>query len=279
MTKIKTLETGLEYIEISNRSARAYLTLQGAHLFHYRQNNREPLLWLSKKSLFEEGKAIRGGVPICWPWFGQHESNPALPQHGFARTWIWELLETEETGEDISRVTMRIKDSPATMALWPFRFELLFRVTVGSNLTMSLITRNLDKKPFSITSALHSYLAVSDISKTVVEGLDGRHYFDKVKGGTALQQDGLHIDREIDRIYQEIKYPLNLNDRDRSINIDAKGSCSAVVWNPWKEKCSSMADMPDDGWKTMLCIEAANALEDARVIRPGAEHTLTAIIS
>ena len=279
MTEIKQLENGLKYMEISNSSASACIVLQGAHLFHYRRKNEPALLWLSKKSLFEPGKAIRGGVPICWPWFGPHPSDPALPQHGFARTSLWELLETHETGKDSSEVTMQLKDSPESLKLWPLRFELLLHVTVSRNLTVSLVTRNMDEKPFEITSALHSYLAVSDIDKTVVNGLDGSRYFDKVTGQPALQKGGLHIHREIDRIYQQVKYPLSLHDGERTINIDARGSASAVVWNPWKDKCSEMADMPDDGWKTMLCIEAANALEDIRTVGPGEEHRLTAVIS
>ncbi len=279
MTEIKAFGNGLKYMEISNKSANASIALQGAHLFHYRRRAELPLVWLSKNSLFEPGKAIRGGVPICWPWFGQYQSGPAMPQHGFARTSLWELLETHETAKDTSEVTMQLKDSPESLKLWPFRFELLLHVNVSRSLTISLITRNLDDKPFKITSALHSYLAVSDIGETLVEGLDGRHYFDKVTGQPELQKGHLQIDRETDRVYQHVKYPLSLHDGERTINIDAQGCTSAVVWNPWKDKCMAMADMPDDGWKTMLCIEAANALEDRKIIQPGEEHTLTAVIS
>ena len=278
MIELKRFESGLEYIEISNRSAGARISLQGAHLFHYQREGELPLMWLSGKSRFEPGKAIRGGVPICWPWFGPHPSDSAMPQHGFARTSLWELIKTHEKAKDVSQAAFRLKSSPENFNLWPFHFELLFTVTVGRSLSMHLTTRNLDTKPFEISSALHSYIAVSDITKTQAKGLEATAYYDKVKGLKAVQSDSLRVDQEIDRVYQGVEYPLSTDDGKRIVTIDARGSSSAVVWNPWKDKCAKMADMPDDGWKTMLCIEAANALEDARVIGPGEEHTLTAVI-
>ena len=279
MIEIKTFENGLEYIEISNSSADARIAMQGAHLFHYRRGNEPPLLWPSPDSLFEPGKAIRGGIPVCWPWFGPHPSDNALPQHGFARTSTWKLHETHEIGEGTSTITMRLHDSPETRKLWPFRFRLTLHVTVSRSLTVNLVTSNLDEEPFEISSALHSYLSVSDIRRTTIEGLDGRRYFDKVTGSPGFQKGRLHIDRETDRIYQEVQYPLTVRNEEQTVNIHARGSASAVVWNPWHDKCSVMTDMPDDGWKTMLCIEAANVMDDARVIEPGGEHTLTAAIS
>ena len=274
-----SFKNGFRYIEVRNEAATARIALQGAHLFHYCRQGETPLLWLSEKSLFETGKAIRGGVPVCWPWFGPCPHDPALPQHGFARTSIWEHATSDEPDARTSTVTLRLTDSDKSLELWPFHFEVLLKITVGTHLGLELVTRNLDKRPFEITSALHSYLAVSDITRVSVDGLDDTRCFDKVSSEEYAHSGLLHIDRETDRVFQDVRYPLFLHDKDRMLRIEADGSRSAVVWNPWKEKSAAMADMPDDGYRTMLCIEAANVMDDGRVIEPGKEHSLKAVLS
>ncbi len=279
MIEHRTFDNGFEYIEIRNRACLARIALQGAHLFHYCRHDEEPVVWLSEKSFFKAGTAIRGGVPVCWPWFGAHPDDSSLPQHGFARTSMWERVESAEPEDTVSTVTMRLGSSEQSRALWPHDFELLLQITAGRVLVMKLVSRNLDERPFEITSALHSYLAVSAISRVRVEGLDGTRCFDKVSGAEFMHHGDLRIDREVDRVFQQVRYPLLLHDGKRIIRIDAEGSRSAVVWNPWMEKCSAMADMPEDGYRTMVCIEAANALDDARQLGPGEEHALAAVIS
>jgi glucose-6-phosphate 1-epimerase len=150
---------------------------------------------------------------------------------------------------------------------------------VGTHLVLELVTRNLDKRPFEITSALHSYLAVSDISQVHVNGLDGTRCFDKVTGEEYTHSGLLYIDRETDRVFQDVRYPLFMHDKDRMLSIEADGSRSAVVWNPWRKKSAAMADMPDDGYRTMLCIEAANVMDDSRVMEPEKEHSLKAVLT
>jgi len=279
MKEYKKIENGFEYIEVSNKSARAKIALQGAHLFHYEQEGKKPLLWLSETSFFEVGKVIRGGVPICWPWFGKHKIESSLPQHGFARNSLWELLDVNETGEDSTEVILQLKSSAESLKLWPYRFELLLRVTVARTLTIALTTKNCDEKAFEITSALHNYFAVANIDNVYVEGLDKTAYFDALTKENRIQRGNIYISEEVDRIYQEVHNPLTLHDQDRTVHICAEGSSSVVVWNPWIDKCARMSAMKDDVYKTMLCIETANALEDARTLVPGEEHTLKAIIS
>ena len=278
MTEYKKFENGFEYIDVSNKSARAKIALQGAHLFHYEQEGKKPLLWLSETSFFKAGKAIRGGVPICWPWFGEHKTDSSLPQHGFARNFLWELLEVNETNEYSTEVRLQLKSSAESLKLWPYRFELLLRVTVAQTLTIALTTKNCDEKSFEITSALHSYFAVANIDNVYVEGLDTTTYFDALTKENKMQRGNLYISKEVDRIYQEVHNPLTLHDQDRTVHICAEGSSSVVVWNPWIDKCATMSDMKDDAYKTMLCIETANALDDARMLTPDEEYTLTAII-
>lgn len=279
MIKHKQSINDLRYIEISNMSARAKIALQGAHVFHYERVDEKPLLWLSKKSFFEKGKAIRGGIPVCWPWFGKHPTNSELPQHGFARSSVWELLEAEEIDGHTTKVLLQLQPSAESLQLWPHKFELLLAIIVGRTLTLALTTRNCDTQPFEITAALHSYLAVENIEKVYVEGLADKSFFDKVTGENRTQQGKLTVCQEVDRVYRKVDYPLTLHDQARTLHVDAQGSSTAVVWNPWIEKCVAMADMKDDSYKTMLCIEAANAPGDACMLTPREEHTLTSVIS
>ena len=279
MIERKKFDNGFKYLEIVNTAARASIALQGAHLFHYEPLFGKPLLWVSKAANFEPGKAIRGGIPICWPWFGKHATDSSLPQHGFARTALWELFDQDDSDEQQTVVVLRLTSSRESLQLWPYQFELLLTVTIGRELTISLTSRNCDKEPVAITSALHSYFAVSDIDRIQVEGLDQVTYFDNLTRENSVQQGNIFITEETDRVYQDVTYPLTIHDQDRNIRINAHGSHSAVVWNPWQQKCAAMADMNDDSYRTMLCVETTNALQDARILAPNATHTLTAVLS
>lgn len=273
ISHIKT-ESGFNYIEVKNDAATAKIALQGAHLFHYRQQGKEALLWISTLSSFVLGKAIRGGVPICWPWFGKHSEDSHLPQHGFARTAEFKLVEDNEPNPETSELVLELQDSVESRKMWPHRFILRVTITVGSSVTVALSTRNNDSKPFTISSALHTYFAVSHISLASIEGLAGATYLDTLTGETEKQAGTIEIDQEVDRVYQAQPILLRLHDGKRQIQIKPAGSASTVVWNPWINKAAAMGDMNDDGYKTMLCIETANAMQDKRVIQPGEEHCL-----
>ncbi len=276
----KQLNNGFEYLEIVNRSAQASLALQGAHLFKYQSYaDPAPLLWLSRASYFQKGKAIRGGVPICWPWFGKHPTDPGLPQHGFARTMPWELIAQNETDAQQTELVLRLQDSPDSLKLWSHNFELLLKISIGDRLILSLTTSNRGSKPFTVTSALHSYFMVSDISRVEVKGLDQALFIDTLSRSESIQRGSLVIDKEVDRIFQKVRYPLAIIDRNRTITINATGSSSAVVWNPWQTKSMTMADMNRDSYQTMLCVETTNALADGQKIAPGGKHSLTAALS
>ena len=279
MIEQKKFKNGFEYVEITNSAASVRIAIQGAHLFHYCRKGQRPLIWLSEKSHMEHGKAIRGGIPVCWPWFGPNPDDPSLPQHGFARTSMWELAGTEEPDSETSTVILTLCDSGESHLLWPFNFELELEITAGHSLCAALTTKNIDTRPFTITSALHSYFNISDISQAEIHGLEGTACFDKVLQQECRIDHPLRISKEVDRVFQDVRYPLHLQDTDRTVEIQAQGSRSAVVWNPWKEKCAAMADMPSDGYKTMVCVEVANALNDARTVKPGTSHCLKAIFT
>lgn len=268
----------LEYIHISNDAAEAKVMLQGAHLFHFQRKDKKPLLWLSESACFEEGKAIRGGIPVCWPWFGPNNSDPSLPNHGFARTTLWEHIKTEELSESETKVTLRLGHSNKSLQLWPHRFELTLEITIAKQLQVSLITKNLDTKAFTISDALHTYLAVDDIDTLYVDGLDQKSYYDKV-GDTHhnIQQGVLRFSKETDRIYQGITSAVCVHTPRECISVKTEGSQTVVIWNPGDELAAHMPDLSDH--RTMLCIESANALDDEVLIQAQHSHTLTTIIT
>jgi glucose-6-phosphate 1-epimerase len=268
----------LEYLHISNKVAEAKVTLQGAHLFHFQVKGQAPLLWVSESASFEEGKAIRGGIPVCWPWFGAHPTDSTLPNHGFARTSIWEHIKTEEISENETKVVLGLNSSEASLQLWPYRFELRLEISIEARLKVSLTTKNIDTKAFTITEALHTYLAVDDISAVYVDGLDQKNYYDKTEDSFDNIQEGkLFFTRETDRIYQGMILPLSIHDKKRCIQVQTEGSQTVVIWNPGEALAQKMPDLSDH--KKMLCVESTNALDDVPLLEPNESHRLTTIIS
>ena len=276
MTELKKLENGLEYLEVNNDSATAKIALQGAHVFHYQRKGEEPLLWLSSESDFELGRAIRGGVPICWPSFGMN--NPELPQHGFARVFEWEFIDSKETDEKTTQVHLRLEDSKQSREVWAYKFRLDLKVSVSDKLTMELITTNNDERAFKITQALHTYFQISHISDVVIKGLSNKPYLDAVANTRHEEEGDIVFNKETDRVYQEVEGEILLTDKNRTLSINNEGSSCVVVWNPWIEKCKRMSAMSDEAYKEFVCIESANAFEDFKVVEPQKTHTLKATI-
>lgn len=272
----KKLPNGFEYIDIENDIASAKIALQGAHIFHYNRKDEDDILWISNSSDFEYGKAIRGGVPLCWPSFGMQNKN--LPQHGFARTSMFELVESKEIDSKTTQIILKLQDSKDSFSLWPYHFELILKVTVSDKLTMELTTTNMDDKPFELTQALHSYFSVSHISNIEVKGLENKPYFDALTDEECIQNKKIIFTGEFDRVYQEVDSVISLVDETRVIKIQNEGSSSLVVWNPWIDKCARMSAMENDSYKSFVCIESANAFDDFKVLHPLESHTLKATI-
>jgi glucose-6-phosphate 1-epimerase len=273
MVEFKNFENGFAYIEVTNSVASAKIALQGAHIFEYKRGANNELLWLSSLALFEENKPIRGGIPICWPWFGPHNDS-SLPQHGFARISHFTFVSCEEKDEETSIVTLKLTDSPKTRILWDFSFELLVTITISKELHVSLKTSNTDVKEFKITQALHSYFSVENISDVAIFGVKNSSYFDQLSKTMEVQKNDLHVDQEIDRIYKNPDKNLILKEKNRAIFLQNSNSNSLVIWNPWSEKVKSIKDMQDDEYKNMLCIESANALDDYIILQPNCSTTL-----
>ena len=236
------------------------IALHGAHLLSWKPAGAPEQLYLSPRSEFTPGKAIRGGVPVCFPQFAERGT---LPKHGFARTLPWELV-GQERGKDDALAVLRLRDSEATRALWPHAFELELSVRVsGRVLDVELACENTGEAPLQFTTALHTYLRVADLDDVSVEGLSGLRYFDSVKQAEALQRMDLLLTGEkgvldLDRIYFGVKErPLLVVEDRRRLVVTQQGFDDAVVWNPGPDRCQKLADMPPDGWSEMLCVEAA----------------------
>jgi glucose-6-phosphate 1-epimerase len=269
---------------VTNEHAMATISLQGGQVLSWRPREAQPVLWVSKCRYAAPSKAIRGGIPVCWPWFGPHPSDPAKSAHGIARTAAWRVVSTvsgDREREGATHVVLALDPSDALLAQFPHEFELQIDIGIGRALDVRLSTRNVGSEPFVITQALHSYFAVSDVRDITVEGLDRRFYIDQLDPRARRQQLGdVRISAETDRVYLDTADSCVIRDPgiERSIRISKSGSRSTVVWNPWIEKSKRMADFGDDEWPELLCIETANAADDRVEIAPGATHILSARI-
>jgi len=270
---------GLPVAAIENAHACATVCLLGGHVLAFQPRGHEPVLWVSERSRFEAGRPIRGGIPVCWPWFAAHPEDATKPFHGFVRTALWSVLDTETVADGATRVRLRTGDSAQTPALWPHAFELEIDVTVGPELRVELIASNRGQAPWTCTGALHTYLSVGDVAQIAIHGLDGCSYVEDAPG-RRLQQGPVTIDREVDRVYLDTAATCTVEDPGlgRRIRVAKSGSRSTVVWNPWVDKARRMADFGDDEYRRMVCVETANAGEDAVTVPPDGEHRLAARI-
>lgn len=276
---------------ITTDSAELLIAQQGAQVLSYQRLGEPPLLWLSEQAIFKQGKSVRAGVPVCWPWFGQLSRNPQAvqamyqgaepPAHGLVRGRDWQLLGIAETGDAV-RVDFNLPDTQGDLPNWPHNVELKLSIVLGEQLTITLTSYNLDNAPVTISQALHSYFAVSDVREVQVEGVDGLSYIETLaEWEQRTQQGDLEFAGETDRIYLQAPEQLSIVDKawNRRIRLSSSGSRSAVIWNPWTDRAAELADMADDGWQRMLCIETANVWDDVITLAPGATHSLSLTLS
>lgn len=268
---------GILVAELNNRFANASVSLQGAQVIAWTPKHQHPVIWLSKVAKLVPGKSARGGIPICWPWFGPHPNEPTFPAHGYARTTAWDVISAEALEDGRTRLLFRLPANDATRKHWPYATSLECSITVGETLEVSLITRNLEDVTISLTEALHTYFEIGDIGKVSVYGLEDTEYLDKVDGGQRKLQHGpVTIAGEVDRVYLGTRAECVIEDTvlQRNIHIHKQGSNSTVVWNPWIDKSEKMGDLGVDGYRHMLCVESGNAAEDVVTIAPGEVHQL-----
>jgi glucose-6-phosphate 1-epimerase len=263
------------------------ISQQGAQILSYQQDDQPPLIWLSEQAAYKRGHGVRGGVPVCWPWFGNllrnpqaikgmHQQRDAAPAHGLVRALDWQLQGIDCRDDGIA-LEFAYNSSNQPLVDWPHAAELRLCIQLDERLHIKLGTRNLGETPLSISQALHSYFAVSDIRNVTVEGLHGCHYIETLEDWQQREQTGaLHFGGETDRIYLDTPTHLSILDPawQRRIHLLSSGSHSAVVWNPWTDKAQRLSQFASDAWQGMLCIEHANVMEDVRTLAPGEQHWL-----
>lgn len=271
---------GLAIANITSNSGKASIALNGGTVLSFAPNGEEDVLWVSSESAFEEGKAIRGGIPVCWPWFGSHPTDASKPSHGFARYSAWRVAYTDALDDGTVAIRLEMAVSDEMNTLFPYPFSLYLDVCVGKTLMVNLITRNTGTETFQITDALHSYFSIGDISQVTVSGLESTQYLDKLEKFRQKGQDGLiSFNKEVDRVYIDTKSDCIIDDaaKKRKIRISKTGSSSTVVWNPWIETAAAMGNLGDNEYLEFLCVETTNAGTDIIEIKPGDRHVLSAV--
>ncbi len=273
---------GLPSIQISAREiCTGAVYLHGAHVAQWRPAGFDEVLWLSDKSAWENGNAIRGGVPICFPWFGPRKDYPQSPAHGFARLREWTLESLSQTAAGIS-VVLAFKSDAATLEQWPSAFVLRHRITFGRELSMELELTNTGNVPLTAEEAQHTYFSVGDVRQIRIAGLEGTRYIDKVDGFKEKKQSGeITITSETDRVYLDTAAPVTLADpvKRRRITVHKENSLATVVWNPWIAKAKAMPDFGDEEWPHMACIETASVGAYSITLAPGQIQTMRSRIA
>jgi D-hexose-6-phosphate mutarotase len=273
---------GLERVCVRGARAGGELYLQGAQLTGWQPHGAAPVLFLSRRAIYATGKAIRGGVPLVFPWFGPHATHPGAPMHGFARSRPWRLIRSGSGPDGAVVLELALEDDATTRALWPSTFRLGYRVEVGATLSLALEVLNTSAAPFTFETALHTYLAVGDVTAVSVTGLEETSYIDKVDAMARKRQGAapLRLTGETDRVFLGTRARCVVADPvlGRRVVVDKAGSATTVAWNPWAAKAAGIADLEPDDWRRMLCVETANAADDAVTLAPGAGHVTSATL-
>lgn len=276
--RFKVGQGDIPVIEIQNEFSSATISIQGAHVLSWVPAGEKDVIWVSNDATFSIGKSVRGGIPICWPWFGAHETNSDFPAHGFARTVLWQVIDTQQLSSGETQVTFKLDCQTLEdniQQMWPIATIAEYRLTFGKTLTLELSTYNNSDQSITIGQALHTYFNVDDVTKTTVKGLDGKDYLDKTDDFKRKTQAGsITVNSEVDRVYLNTSDDIVIDDEKRKIIIEKQGSRSTIVWNPWEEVAKKMGDLGQDGYRNMLCVESANAAEDCVSIGSDENHTL-----
>lgn len=273
-------DKGLSKLNITNDAAEAEIYLHGGHLTHFQPRGEAALIFDAKESYIRPPKSVHAGIPICWPWFGAHPTESSMPQHGFARDKVWTLKSTGILESGATEVVLSLADDAETKALFPYAFELELTFTIGTTLRVALKTTNTDSNSFTLTQALHTYFAVSDIADVHIEGVSGTpfvDYADETK--EKCEEDVLTIAQEVNRVYLPTDATCRIVDKglERTIVVEKSGSNSTTIWNPWKE--NGLHDLPGDKYRKFVCIETVNALSDRVTLAPQESHTISQTIA
>jgi glucose-6-phosphate 1-epimerase len=272
-------EHGLHFLSVENSQATATIALQGAHVMHWQPKSAsQPVLWLSSNARYTEGRSIRGGIPICWPWFGAHPTDSSYCPHGFARVIPWKVLQTCILANGATRLLLEMTHTEVTKKQLSYDYRFVLAITIGETLRLEMMTTNLASHPFMIGEAFHTYFNISDIDHIQITGLENLVFSDKVAGYERNVQHGpIKFNSEFDRVYINSRRDCVIHDEkfERKIRVTKSCSHTTIIWTPWAEKASQMGDMGTvNEWRQMICLESANAMENSVTIYPNETHTM-----
>jgi glucose-6-phosphate 1-epimerase len=274
-----TVRNGLDVLELETEAATAAVALQGAQVLELVPRGGRDWLWVSERARWSAGAALRGGIPICFPWFGPHPTTRAFPAHGFARTRAWQLAGVEAAAGRV-RAELRLASDAATLAVYPHAFEARLAITLGPELALAFEVRNPGPAPLAFELALHSYFAVGDVAEVAIEGLGGCAFVDKVAGGARGRDEvaPLRIAGEVDRVY-DAGGPVTLVDPvwGRQLRIESQGAGSTVVWNPAPDKTATLADLAPDAYRRFVCVESGAIGARAVTVPAGDRREMTVV--
>lgn len=273
-------DDGLVKAVVRSGNVGGELYLRGAQVTAWMPDNNHPVIFTSRFSHFGQGRPIRGGIPVIFPWFGANANFPEAPQHGFVRTAPWRIEAVDRRSDGL---TLKLGVAGEGDAFWPHPFSLAYEVSFGATLGLRLSVRNPSRRPIAFEEALHSYFAVSEIANVSVSGLGGCRFIDKTDAMRRKRQRAraLRLRGETDRIYLDTPGRLDIADRDlrRRIVIERRGAASAIVWNPWAEKAAALGDLGADLWRRMICVETGNVADNAVALAGGGEHVMAVEIA
>jgi glucose-6-phosphate 1-epimerase len=273
---------GLRKLCVTASSASAEIYFHGAQVTSWQPHGETQVLFLSEHSHWQDGRAIRGGIPICFPWFRAKADDPKAPAHGFVRTKEWQLDSVTANQDGSVTVELSTGSDETTHRWWPHEFRLVHRITVGKTLRLELIVRNTGSVPLHFEEALHTYFRVSDAQAVRVQGLDQVAFLDNTDGNREDTQAGdVVFKAATDKAYMNAQGTTNLIDPalHRTLRTEKENSATTVVWNPWQQGAAALADLGDEEWRQMACVEASNILSAAVSLDPGHEHTMRAALS
>jgi glucose-6-phosphate 1-epimerase len=271
---------GLPKVRITSPEVVGEMYLHGAHVTSWKPVDKEEVLFVSSQSRWEHGRAIRGGVPICFPWFGGKVDDPTAPAHGFVRTKSWQLESIKQVGHAVT-VNMFTESDEGTKRWWPAEFRLICQATFGRELRLELEVTNTGRTSLRFEEALHTYHRVGNIEEARVRGLDTIRYLDKTDSNRKkIQQGEIVITSETDRVYLNTRDEIELEDPvlNRRTWVTKENSETTVVWNPWLQKARALSDLGDGEWMQMICLETTNVADSAVPLAPGQQHRMKAII-
>jgi len=271
----------LPKILIETKAATAEIYLYGAQVTSWVPAGADEVLFVSEKSHWEAGRAIRGGIPICFPWFRAKADDKSAPSHGFVRTKEWRIESISAEAEDSVRVCLSTESDESTRRWWPFDFRLEYRITVGAKLRLELVMKNSGQSALRFEEALHTYFKVGDVEQVRVHGLDGAIFLDNREGNREkIQRGDVVLLRQTDNAYADANGLAEIIDPllGRTLKTEKLGSNSTIVWNPWSDGASSMADLSEHEWRQVLCVEGGNILTSAVSLDPGQSHSMAIAI-